>query len=95
AVSGLYSPVTQEKNNLTGKTLDATRKICDEAPNNSLLISEHCFDHAGAEARIDAEEFLIVDAGVEMKTYLSNDPMSDNSLLLERQAMQLAMLYSD
>jgi|TARA_B110000091_G_scaffold16919_1_gene15974 uncharacterized membrane protein affecting hemolysin expression/class 3 adenylate cyclase len=95
AVSGLYSPVTQEKNNLTGKTLDATRKICDEAPNNSLLISEHCFDHAGAGARIDAEEFSIVDAGVEMKTYLSNDPMSDNSLLLERQAMQLAMLYSD
>jgi hypothetical protein len=59
------------------------------------LISEQCFDHAGAGARIDAEEFSIVDAGVEMKTYLSNDPMSDNSLLLERQAIQLAMLYSD
>ena len=61
AVSGLYSPVTQEKNNLTGKTLDATRKICDEAPNNSLLISERCFDHAGAAARIDAEEFLVIE----------------------------------
>lgn len=95
AVSGLYSPVTQEKNNLTGKTLDATRKICDEAPDNALLISERCFDHAGAAARIDAEEFSIVDDGVQMKTYLSNDLMSDNSLLLERQAMQLATLYTD
>ena len=95
AVSGLYSPVTQEKNNLTGKTLDATRKICDEAPNNTLLISERCFDHAGASARIDAEEFSIVDDEVQMKIYLSNDPMSDNSLLLERQAMQLATLYTD
>jgi uncharacterized membrane protein affecting hemolysin expression/class 3 adenylate cyclase len=95
AVSGLYSPVTQEKNNLTGKTFDATRKICDEAPNNSLLISEHCFDHAGAAARIDAQEYSVIDDGVEMKTYLSNDPMSDNYLLIERQAMQLATLYSD
>ena len=95
AVSGLYSPITQEKNNLTGKTLDATRKICDEAPNNSLLISKHCFDHAGAAARIDAEEFSIIDDGINIKTYLSNDPMSDNSLLLERQAIQLATLYAD
>ena len=95
AVSGLYSPITQEKNNLTGKTLDATRKICDEAPNNSLLISKHCFDHAGAAARIDAEEFSIIGDGINIKTYLSNDPMSDNSLLLERQAIQLATLYAD
>ncbi len=95
AVSGLYSPVTQEKNNLTGKTLDATRKICDEAPNNALLISGRCFDHAGAAARIDAEEFSAIFDDGQMKTYLSNDPMSDNSLLLERQAMQLATLYAD
>ena len=95
AVSGLYSPITQETNNLTGKTLDATRKICDEAPNNSLLISKHCFDHAGAGTRIDAEEFSIIDDDIDIKTYLSNDPMSDNSLLLERQAIQLATLYAD
>ena len=66
-----------------------------KAPNNSLLISEHCFDHAGAAARIDAEEFSVIDDDVPMRTYLSNDPMSDNSLLLERQAIQLATLYSD
>ena len=95
AVSGLYSPITQEKNNLTGKTLDATRRICDAAPNNSLLISKHSFDHAGAAARIDAEEFSIIDDDINITTYLSNDPMSDNSPLLERQAIQLATLYAD
>jgi len=94
-VSGLYSPVTQEKNNLTGKTLDVTRKICDEAPNNALLISARCFDHAGAGTRIDAEEFSTIDDDQQMLTYLSNDPMSDNRLLLERQAIQLVTLYSD
>tara|TARA_R110002073_G_scaffold24112_2_gene81547 strand:+ start:246 stop:1538 length:1293 start_codon:yes stop_codon:yes gene_type:complete len=95
AVSGLYSAVTQDKNNLTGKTLDATRKICDGAPNNSLLISERCFEHAGAGTRIDAEEFSIIDDEVEMMTYLSSGPMSDYRLLLERQAIQLVTLYTD
>jgi hypothetical protein len=60
-----------------------------------LLISENCFDHAGSATRIDAEEFSAIEDGMEMKTYLSNDPMSDNFLLLERQALQLATLYSD
>lgn len=95
AVSGLYSPVTQDKNNLTGKTLDATRKLCDEAPDNSLLISEHCFQHAGEGTRIDAEEYPIVEYGVPIKAYLSNAPMSDYRLLLERQAIQLVTLYID
>ncbi len=95
AVSGLYSAVTQDINNLTGKTLDITRRICDEAPNNSLLISEPCFQHAGAGARIDAEEFSIIDDELQIITYLSNAPMSDYRLLLERQAIQLATLYTD
>ncbi len=95
AVSGLYSPVTQEKNNLTGKTLDITRIICDEAPNNSLLISERCFTHVGADTRINAEEYSIVDDDMQIITYLSNEPMSDYKLLLERQAIQLVTLYTD
>lgn len=95
-VSGLYSPVTQDTNNLTGKTLDMTRQICDESLDNSLLISESCFRHAGAGARIDAEEFSIVDDGdVQIITYLSIAPMSDYKLLLERQAIQLVTLYAD
>lgn len=95
AVSGLYSPVTQESNNLTGKTLDITRQICDECPNNSLLISEPCFEHAGAGARIDASEFSIVDDELQIITLLSNDPVLDYKNLLERQAIQLVTLYTD
>lgn len=95
AVSGLYSPVTQETNNLTGKTLDITRQICDECPDNSLLISESCFEHAGAGTRIDANEFSIVDDELQIITFLSNDPVLDYKMLLERQAMQLATLYTD
>lgn len=94
AVSGLYSAVTQDTNNLTGKTLDITRKIGDEAPNNSLLISEPCFRHAGAGTRIDAEEFSIIDDELQIIIYLSSAPMSDYKLMLQRQAIQLAALYT-
>jgi len=94
-VSGLYSPVTQDTNNLTGKTLDITRQICDECPDNSLLISEPCFQHAGAGTRIDANEYSIVDDELQIITFLSNEPMSDYNLLLERQAIQLVTLYTD
>lgn len=95
AVSGLYSPVTQETNNITGRTLDITRQICRECPVNSLLISEQCFQHAGAGSRIDAEEFSVVDDDLQIITYISSEPMSDYKLLLERQAIQLVTLYSD
>jgi hypothetical protein len=75
--------------------LDITRQICKECPDNSLLISEPCFQHAGAGTRIDAEEFSIVDDELQIITYISSDPMSDYKLLLERQAIQLVTLYSD
>lgn len=95
AVSGLYSPVTQETNNITGKTLDTTRQICAECPDNSLLISEPCFQHAGAGARIEAQEYAVIGDDAQFMTYISTEPMSDYSLLLERQAIQLVTLYSD
>lgn len=95
AVSGLYSPITQDTNNLTGKTLDLTRQICDECPDNALLLSEAAFNHAGAGTRVDAEEFSVVDDEYEIITYRSNEAMSDYKLLLERQAIQLVTLYSD
>lgn len=95
AVSGLYSPITQDTNNLTGKTLDLTRQICDDCPDNTLLISEPCFEHAGAGTRVSAEEFSIVDDEEQIITYMSHEPMSDFKLLLERQAIQLVTLYSD
>ena len=95
AVSGLYSPITQDTNNFTGRTLDLTRQICDECPDNALLISESCFEHAGAGTRVSAEEFSIVDDEEQIITYISLEPMSDYKLLLERQAIQVVTLYSD
>jgi len=95
AVSGLYSPITQDTNNLTGKTVDLARQICDECPDNSLLMSEACFNHAGAGTRVDADEFIIVDDDYQIITFVSHEPMSDYKLLLERQAIQLVTLYTD
>ncbi|PCJ16923.1 MAG: hypothetical protein COA96_18090 [SAR86 cluster bacterium] len=95
AITGLYSPVTQETNNLTGKTLDITREICSECPDNALLISEPCFQHAGAGTRVDAQEFSIVDDDLQIITFISSDPVSEYKLLLERQAIQLVTLYTD
>jgi uncharacterized membrane protein affecting hemolysin expression/class 3 adenylate cyclase len=95
AVSGLYSPITQDTNNLTGKTVDLTRRICNESPDNSLLISKSCFEHAGAGTRVDGEEFIIFDDDYQIVTYLSREAIFDYKLLLERQAIQLMALYSD
>ncbi|MGI9251558.1 MAG: AhpA/YtjB family protein [Pseudohongiellaceae bacterium] len=57
AVSELYSPVTGGDDNLTGKTVDITRQICDACPDNSLLISKDTFERAGGETRVAAEVF--------------------------------------
>lgn len=94
-VSSLYSPITHSSNNLSGKTLDEARAICRECPNNSLLISESSYQHAGAHSRIEADEFAEIGELDVVKTYLGREPMSDYRLLLERQAIQLITLYSD
>jgi len=95
-VSGLYSAITQDTSNLTGKTLDLTRQICNECPDNSLLISESAFTHAGAGSRVDGDEYGEVDdSGVPLPLYLAHAAMSDYGLLLERQAIQLVTLYTD
>ena len=72
-----------------------SREICSECPDNAVLISGPAFEHAGAGTRIDAEEFSIVGDEVCLVTYLGHAPMSDFALLLERQAIQLATLYTD
>lgn len=95
AVGGLYSPITQQTNNLTGKTLDICRAICAECPDNGLLISERCYHGAGADTRIDAEEYTVVDDEEHIIAYLCNEPMAEYQSLLERQAMQLVTVYSD
>lgn len=95
-VSGLYSAITQETTNLTGRTLDFTRQICDECPDNCLLASESAFLHAGAGTRVQGEEYSTVDeSGHPIPIYLVQEPMSDYGLLLERQAIQLVTLYAE
>ncbi len=94
-VSSLYSPITGTTNNLSGKTLDDARAICKESPDNSLLISESSYEHAGAHSRVDADEFSEIGEDGLIKTYLGREPLSDYRLLLERQAIQLVTLYSD
>ncbi len=95
AVIDLYSPVTQDSSNLAGKTLDVTRALCNECPDNGLLISGTAFSHAGAGNRIEAEEYAEVGNQERLQTFLALEPMSDYRLLLERQAIQLVTLYSD
>lgn len=95
AVGGLYSPITQDTSNLTGRTLDLCRLICDECPDNKLLISQPCFENAGAASRIEGEEFNVVDGDEEIVAFLSSEPMSDFQLLLERQAIQLVTVFSE
>lgn len=95
AVGGLYSPITQQKTNLTGKTLDLCRAICSECPDNNLLISERCFEQAGAATRVEGSEFTVVDDDEQIIAYLSSEPMSEFKTLLERQAMQLVSIYSE
>ena len=94
-VSGLYSPITQDTDNLTGKTLDLTREICNECPNNSVLISAPAFEHAGSGSRIEADEFGEVGEHEQIRTYIALEPMSEYRLLLERQSIQLVTLYSE
>ena len=94
-VSGLYSPITQKIDNLTGKTLDLTRAICDDCPNNSVLISAPAFAHAGAGTRIEADEFGGAGEQERIQIYIGLEPMSEYRLLLERQASQLVSLFSE
>ena len=95
AVGGLYSPITHETNNLTGKTLDLVRQICDESPDNALLISGPAFAEAGAESRIEAEIYSEGEDEFALSTYLALEPMAEYRMLLERQAIQLITLYAD
>lgn len=93
ALGSLYSPITQSTDILTGKTLDFVRMISKECPENSLLISEPAFEHAGAGTRVDADEFGPV-GEEQINTYIARDPMSDYRILLKKQAAQLINLYN-
>ncbi len=93
---GIYSPITHETNSLSGETLDQARALSNEAPDNSLLISEPCYEAAGDGARLDAHAYLDTHASpFDFEAYLSLEPLSDYRLLLDRQAHQLIGLWSN
>lgn len=92
---GIYSPITHATNALSGTTLDQARALCNEAPDNALLISEPCYEAAGDGTRLDAHAYLDATASpFDFEAYLSLEPLSDYRLLLDRQAHQLIGLWS-
>ena len=92
---GIYSPITHATNSLSGVTLDQARALCNEAPNNALLISETCYAAAGDGLRLDAHAYLDLESSpFDFEAYLSLEPLSDYRLLLDRQAHQLIALWS-
>jgi uncharacterized membrane protein affecting hemolysin expression/class 3 adenylate cyclase len=92
---GIYSPITHATNSLSGETLDQARALANEAPDNSLLISEPCYEAAGDGSRLDAHAYLDAAASpFDFEAYLSLEPLSDYRLLLDRQAHQLIGLWS-
>ena len=95
ALNLLYSPITQKMDNLSGQTLDITRMISKECPDNSILISEPAFTNAGAGTRVDAEEFGPVGEGEQVNSLLALSPMSEYKFLLQKQAVQLLKLYKN
>ena len=72
-----------------------SREICNDCPDNSLLVSDPSYKHAGAHSRVDADAFSQIGEEEVIVTYLGREPLSDYRLLLERQAIQLVTLYAD
>ena len=95
ALNLLYSPITQKMDNLSGQTLDITRMISKECPDNSILISEPAFTNAGAGTRVEAEVFGPVGEGEQINSLLALSPMSEYKFLLQKQAVQLLKLYKN
>ncbi|MEX0618989.1 MAG: hypothetical protein WDZ76_11470 [Pseudohongiellaceae bacterium] len=99
-IAGLYSPLNQKTNLIMGQTLDTTRQICEECPDNALLVSEVVYDSAGAGTRVEGELFSSTSgsaAGIfgqdRLRIWLSNSAMSGFGTLVEKQAHQLVSLY--
>ena len=95
SLSTLYSPITQKMDNLSGKTLDITRMISKECPNDSILISEPALTNAGDGTRVKAEDFGTVGESEKLNSYIALEPMSEYKFLLQKQTVQLLKLYNE
>lgn len=91
-VAGLYSPLNGQLDNVMGETLDLARTLCHECPDNNVLVSEKAWWLAGAQTRVEGQEYSILQEHGQLGTYLCSEPMGDIQTLLDRQAQQLAQL---
>lgn len=89
---GLYSPMSQEYDIVSGDDLDLARQICNDCPDNSLLVSEPAYTRAGSESRVIGEEYSIVEVDPPFRTYLCSHSMSGYRLLLDKQARRIQEL---
>lgn len=91
-LTGVLSSLEQNTYTVAGENLALTRQICDEAPIDTLIISEAAFVLADADSRLITEEFTdIVDNqnGEFIKTWLVDEPMLNYKTLLDRQVEHL------
>ena len=89
----LYSPVTGANDSLIGETPDRVRQICNDCPDNSLLISADCYQMAGADSRVNAEPFN--EDADDQSVMLVLEPADEHGELLDRQAARLISAYPD
>lgn len=92
--SGLYSPITGDFNNVHGATLDLVRQICNDCPDNSLLVSNAAYQMAGGESRVMGEEYGKVGEPQPQLTILCSNPLSSYRQLLDQQAEKMAALLA-
>lgn len=91
---GLYSPLTGADSTVTGQIIDSVRSICDECPDNSLLVSDFAFQNAGPESRIVGEEFSDLGKDSGGKVFLCSNALASYRELLRKQSDRLARIMS-
>ena len=89
----LYSPVSGGNDSLFGETPDRVRQICNECPDNNLLLSADCHQLAGGDPRVNAEA-VTAETG-EAAILLALDPPAEQAELLDAQAARLISAYPD
>lgn len=89
----LYSPVSGANDSLIGETPDRARQICNECPDNNLLISADCYQLAGGDARVNADPFDTESDDAEV--LLALEPPEEHGELLDSQAARLISAYPD
>lgn len=87
----LYSPVSGANDGLIGETPDRARQICNECPDNNLLISADCHQLAGGDARVNADPFDTESDDIEV--LLALGPPEEHAELLDSQAARLISAY--